>query len=257
VVTTGGSQPLANAYTYTGRERDASGLDYYRARYYLPSAGRFLTPDPIGLQGGLNAYGYVGSNPVNFTDPFGLRAGAPLGPAGPRVPVLAAASAEPSNAGASPGVGIDWSERFEAKRGALDEQYPTFRPGQSNAALETIGTVIDLDLGTIVAFGGAPHELIRASHSAALLNVMHGGYLAGEASAAGDPFATTAYTLELGLGVWGLVHPAGLVAGAAFFATDVGYPGGVGGLFRDFTTGIATNAELYEEYPQAHPYLPF
>jgi RHS repeat-associated protein len=66
----GGS--FANAYTFTGRERDASGLLYYRARYYLPRAGRFLTPDPLGLAGGINPYAYAASNPVNFTDPFGL-----------------------------------------------------------------------------------------------------------------------------------------------------------------------------------------
>ncbi len=67
-----GSFAGSNTYTYTGRELDASGLYYYRARYYLPSIGRFLTPDPIGLAGGVNPYVYVGSNPVNFTDPFGL-----------------------------------------------------------------------------------------------------------------------------------------------------------------------------------------
>jgi RHS repeat-associated protein len=76
---------LPNAYTYTGRELDGSGLYYYRARYYLPSAGRFLTPDPIGLAGGINAYAYVNSNPVNYTDPFGLFAGQALGPAWPDV----------------------------------------------------------------------------------------------------------------------------------------------------------------------------
>jgi RHS repeat-associated protein len=59
-------------YGFTGRERDASGLYYYRARYYLPAIGRFLTPDPIGLAGGVNPYSYVNSNPVNFRDPFGL-----------------------------------------------------------------------------------------------------------------------------------------------------------------------------------------
>jgi RHS repeat-associated protein len=63
---------LDSTYTYTGRELDASGLYYYRSRYYLPSAGRFLSPDPIGLAGGINPYAYVGSNPVNYTDPFGL-----------------------------------------------------------------------------------------------------------------------------------------------------------------------------------------
>jgi RHS repeat-associated protein len=70
--TTGGFE---HPYGFTGRERDASGLYYYRARYYLPSIGRFLTPDPIGLGGGVNPYSYVNSNPVNFRDPFGLAPG--------------------------------------------------------------------------------------------------------------------------------------------------------------------------------------
>lgn len=66
------SSNFGNAYTYTGRERDASGLNYYRARYYLPEVGRFLTPDPAGLSGGSNPYAYVGSNPINYRDPLGL-----------------------------------------------------------------------------------------------------------------------------------------------------------------------------------------
>jgi RHS repeat-associated protein len=70
IVATSGS--LDSVYTFTGRERDLSGLYYYRARYYLAEVGRFLSPDPIGLLGGTHAYAYVGSNPVNFTDPFGL-----------------------------------------------------------------------------------------------------------------------------------------------------------------------------------------
>ena len=66
---------LTNPYTYTGREFDEeSGFYFYRARYYDPSIGRFLTEDPIGFAGGdVNLYGYVTNNPVNFIDPFGLR----------------------------------------------------------------------------------------------------------------------------------------------------------------------------------------
>ena len=59
-------------YGYTGREPDATGLIYYRARYYDPSIGRFTSPDPIGLSGGINLYAYVLNNPVNFNDPSGL-----------------------------------------------------------------------------------------------------------------------------------------------------------------------------------------
>ncbi len=59
-------------YTYTGREFDEeSGLFFYRARYYDPTVGRFISSDPIGLAGGLNRYAYVDNNPVNVTDPTG------------------------------------------------------------------------------------------------------------------------------------------------------------------------------------------
>jgi len=60
-------------YAFTGREWDSeSGLHYYRARYYDPSLGRFLSEDPIGHRGGPNFYAYVGNAPTNHLDPFGL-----------------------------------------------------------------------------------------------------------------------------------------------------------------------------------------
>ena len=45
---------------------------YYKARIYSPTLGRFLQTDPIGYADGLNWYNYVGSDPVNATDPSGL-----------------------------------------------------------------------------------------------------------------------------------------------------------------------------------------
>jgi len=61
-----------NSQQYTGRENDATGLYYYRARYYSPAMGRFISQDPIGWAAGqTNGYGYVGGNPVGYTDPRG------------------------------------------------------------------------------------------------------------------------------------------------------------------------------------------
>jgi len=67
------STGFRNSYTYTGREWDKeTGLYYYRARYYDPMEGRFLSKDPIGFKGGINLYNYVQNNPINAIDPWGL-----------------------------------------------------------------------------------------------------------------------------------------------------------------------------------------
>src|SRR5207247_8419518 len=59
-------------YQYTGRENDATGLLFYRARYYDSNAGRFTSEDPLRFGGrDSDFYSYVGQNPVNYTDPTG------------------------------------------------------------------------------------------------------------------------------------------------------------------------------------------
>jgi RHS repeat-associated protein len=74
LIASGGSNPaLANPFRFTGREWDAeSDLYFYRARYYDPEIGRFLSPDPLDTHMTPNRYAYVGNNPASQSDPLGL-----------------------------------------------------------------------------------------------------------------------------------------------------------------------------------------
>ena len=69
LVEAGAAEP---GYAFTGREWDPEiGLAFYRARYYAPAVGRFLSEDPLGSRRGLRRYPYVENQPVRFIDPFG------------------------------------------------------------------------------------------------------------------------------------------------------------------------------------------
>ncbi|MEQ5209033.1 RHS repeat-associated core domain-containing protein, partial [Proteus sp. fly-1067] len=52
-------------------EDNETGLYYNRFRYYDKDSGQYISPDPIGLLGGFNPYGYV-HNPVGYIEPLGL-----------------------------------------------------------------------------------------------------------------------------------------------------------------------------------------
>ena len=76
----GGNDQSYDEAHFTGKERDSeSGLDYFGARYYASSMGRFSSPDPSGLAyadlgdpQSFNLYSYVRNNPLKNVDPSGL-----------------------------------------------------------------------------------------------------------------------------------------------------------------------------------------
>ncbi len=75
----GADQP---GYAFTGREWDPeTGLYYYRARYYDPKIGRFISEDPLGLAAGPNSYAYADARPTGTVDPLGLFKCDCMGPA--------------------------------------------------------------------------------------------------------------------------------------------------------------------------------
>jgi RHS repeat-associated protein len=66
-------ESVTNPIRFAGREYDNdTQLEYNRARYYDPQLGRFLSEDPLGLDGGVNQYAYAVNDPVNKRDPSGL-----------------------------------------------------------------------------------------------------------------------------------------------------------------------------------------
>jgi len=71
---TASSGSLTNPFRYTGREFDPeTSLYFYRARYYDPKPGRFITEDPTDFAGGVNFYQYAMNQPIDNSDPFGLK----------------------------------------------------------------------------------------------------------------------------------------------------------------------------------------
>jgi RHS repeat-associated protein len=64
---------VENPFRFPGQYYDQeTGLHYNWHRYYEPKTGRYLTSDPIGIDGMINLFAYVQNNPINRSDKLGL-----------------------------------------------------------------------------------------------------------------------------------------------------------------------------------------
>lgn len=105
---------------FAGQYFDAeTGLHYNYHRYYDPKTGRYLTPDPISLAGGINLYAYAYANPINLIDSFGLSAN------------LICYRCKDDSRGALSCIAKEDNESvfsFNANTGGPEKNYPGFKP---------------------------------------------------------------------------------------------------------------------------------
>src|SRR5689334_16839078 len=65
-------QALTEKTAYSAFLQDGSGMQIGLFRWYDPNLQRWINRDPIGEAGGINLYDFVGNDPVNYQDAFGL-----------------------------------------------------------------------------------------------------------------------------------------------------------------------------------------
>jgi RHS repeat-associated protein len=124
-----------NPWRWSGSYLDATGLYKMGARYYDPGLGRFTQTDPV-TGGSANAYDYCSGDPVNCTDPSGLKGTKPLPPE----------LAEPCLSGNETQLRLDVCERYRMALVTGDSDFywkgkVLTVPGAPNAFLQSAGNV--------------------------------------------------------------------------------------------------------------------
>jgi len=174
---------LGNRYLFQGREYDSqTGLYYFRARWYSPEAGRWLSKDPIGISGGLNLYAFCDNNPVNFVDPMGYYglAGAAVG--GISGGISGAISGYASGGWAGAAAGAVTGAAVGAAVGAVN---PLAGGAAGGAVGGAVGSAIGQLSQTGSVNGGAVAGAALSGAAGGALGGLTGGGLVGPAAAIG------------------------------------------------------------------------
>jgi RHS repeat-associated protein len=147
------SESVANPFEYAGQfglMEEANGLDFMRARFYDSRIGRFMTTDPIGLQGrDANLYRYVVNDPIDYLDPSGNNpAAVAVGGAAVVGVGLVAGLVRPSPADPITTIGTTTSIGATIGAGILGSK----GSGESGASGAAIGGAIGAVAGGVVGF---------------------------------------------------------------------------------------------------------
>ena len=164
-----------------------SGLHYNWNRYYDPKTGRYITSDPIGLDGGLNTYSYVSSNPLVRIDPYGT-----VEWTGTQIEV-----------GAAFGVGASFT-RLELSTKCIGEK-------QGRATVWAVGPSIGIGAGFDSSVSGSPSVKFEdnlSTPSPQVFNGIYSGYYVGVGYGPGK--------LGLQITVLGRAHAVGPTLGYGF-----------------------------------------
>jgi RHS repeat-associated protein len=220
-----------NSYAYTGREFDGLGIDYYRARYYNPTTGRFLSEDPIGLRGGTNLYAYAGNNPISFRDSFGLK------PHDPNNNNCGGGSGEGGNGSGGSGGGSGDGSGGGNGGGGTSPGHLLFNGlMDTGLGLVTVGASVGGEIGT----GGLATPL-----------AIYGAYNGTLGTAAGlsEIYGALSGDVETGELAGNMLSSASTFSGVATVAatgnvTDGAYASSMEGLLLGGKTGTGTNSDL-------------
>lgn len=203
-------------YRYDGKEKDEeSGLYYYGARYYLPAAMRWLTPDPGGWGDGPNLYQFVKCNPISKTDLAGTEASWWNRAVGAATAVGGALEIAAGVAGLAAPTGVTqvlgavavvhgadtaWAGLKQAFTGEEQKTYTqqgatavAEAAGASKETAEKIGVGVDMAVGILPDAAGA-----IAKHGGALLGKLGGAAKAAKSGGIGLAEKGAAHAIEAG-----------------------------------------------------------
>jgi RHS repeat-associated protein len=135
-----------------------AGLHYNYYRDYDPATGRYVQSDPIGLDGGINTYSYVGARPLQYSDPLGLwvpsmhnrmsREAANLAKCSKRAGELGSATASVDDGRKFPGTQAPENSFWHAMSDGIAGQSPEEASDQYDEYMNTLATSCDIrDIG--------------------------------------------------------------------------------------------------------------